>query len=67
VSFGFVDYTKSRKRVFAWSAPLPEGATPRCASWEIDRAELVTPAEAKALLHRDQATFIERFLESRRG
>lgn len=61
-SLGHVEYTKSKKRVFAWAAPLPEGAEPRCASWEIDRADLVTIAEAKALLHKDQAQFIDRFL-----
>ena len=37
-SLGFMDYTKSRKRIHAWSAPMPAGASPKCASWEIDKA-----------------------------
>jgi len=61
VSLGHVDYTKSRKRVFAWAAELPEGAEPRCASWEIDRAELVPIARARELLHPDQRAFVDRF------
>ncbi len=64
-SLGFVDYQKSRKRVHAFAGPLPQtpgGAhvAPRCASWEIDRAELVSIAEAAKRLHRDQHPFLER-------
>ncbi len=59
VSLGHADYQKTRKRVHAWAAPLPEGATPRCASWEIDRAELVTMARARELLHPDLRVFLD--------
>jgi predicted NUDIX family NTP pyrophosphohydrolase len=62
LSLGHVDYVKSKKRVFAWAAELPQGATPRCASWEIDRAELVSAAQAKELLHPDQRAFVDRLL-----
>lgn len=60
VSLGHVDYTRSRKRVHAWAAPLPEGATPRCTSWEIDRAELHSLARARDLLHPDQRALLDR-------
>ncbi len=63
VSLGHVDYTKSRKRVFAWTAPLPADAKPHCASWEIDRAELVSAGRARELLHQDQRVFVDRLLE----
>jgi predicted NUDIX family NTP pyrophosphohydrolase len=62
LSLGHVDYPKSKKRVFAWAAPLPPGASPRCASWEIDRAELVSAARARELLHKDQQAFVDRLL-----
>lgn len=62
VSLGHVDYTKSRKRVHCFAAPLPEGQVPRCAQWEIDRAEMMPVDEAKRLLHADQAAFIDRLV-----
>jgi predicted NUDIX family NTP pyrophosphohydrolase len=62
LSLGHVDYKKSRKRVFAWAAKLPEGTAPRCASWEIDRAELVSWTRARELLHEDQRVFVDRLL-----
>jgi predicted NUDIX family NTP pyrophosphohydrolase len=57
---GYVDYRRSRKRIFAFAAELPAGAEPRCASWEVDRAELVPLAEARRLLHPDQCPFLDR-------
>ncbi len=62
VALGHIDYTKSRKRVHCFAAPLPDGQTPRCAQWEIDRAEMMTVDEAKRLLHADQAAFIDRLI-----
>lgn len=62
VALGHIDYTKSRKRVHCFAAPLPDGQTPRCAQWEIDRAEMMTVDEAKRLLHADQAAFIDRLM-----
>jgi predicted NUDIX family NTP pyrophosphohydrolase len=65
VSLGHVDYTRSRKRVHAFAAPLPAGAVARCASWEIDRAEWVSPDEARDRMQRDQKAFVDRLLASR--
>lgn len=61
-SLGHVDYQKSRKRVHAFAGPLPDDADPRCASWEVDRAEIVPADRAAELLHADQAVFVERLL-----
>jgi predicted NUDIX family NTP pyrophosphohydrolase len=60
LSLGHIDYTRSRKRIHAWAAPLPAGAAPRCASWEIDEAEVVPLDRARALIHPDQAAFLDR-------
>jgi predicted NUDIX family NTP pyrophosphohydrolase len=59
---GYIDYRKSKKRVFAWAAALPAGAVPRCASWEIDRAEVVPIERARELLHPEQRVFLDRFV-----
>ncbi len=40
VPLGFIDYTKSSKRVHAF-AGLPAAGTPGCASWEVDQVEFV--------------------------
>jgi predicted NUDIX family NTP pyrophosphohydrolase len=60
VSIGYIDYVKSRKRVHAWAAPLPRGAVPKCASWEIDKAQMFATDDARKVIHRDQAAFIDR-------
>ena len=60
---GFIDYRKSRKRVHAFAGPAPEGAAPRCASWEIDCAEFVDIDRARELIHPDQQPFLDRLLE----
>lgn len=54
LSLGHIDYVKSRKRVHCFAAPLPDGQTPRCAQWEIDKAEMVTVDDARKLIHVDQ-------------
>jgi predicted NUDIX family NTP pyrophosphohydrolase len=59
---GFIDYRKSRKRVFAFAGPAPRDAVPHCASWEVDRAEFVALDRAKELLHSDQREFLSRLL-----
>jgi predicted NUDIX family NTP pyrophosphohydrolase len=63
VELGFVDYTKSRKRIFAFAGEAPEGCAPRCASWEVDRAEFVPIARAVELIHPDQLPFLQRLGE----
>ena len=57
---GHIDYTRSRKRIFAFAGPAPEGAEPQCASWEVDRAEFVPVDRASELIHPEQAAFIAR-------
>lgn len=63
---GFIDYTKSRKRVYCFAGEAPEHASPHPASWEIDKAEFVSIGEARKRIHPDQAAFLarlEHFLE----
>lgn len=60
VEIGRIRYRKSRKEVVAFAGPAPEPCEPRCASWEIDRAEFVTLRRARELIHPDQAVFLDR-------
>ena len=60
VPLGSIDYTRSRKTVVAFAGPLPDGAAPRCASWEVDRAELVPLEKAREILQSDQVVFVDR-------
>jgi predicted NUDIX family NTP pyrophosphohydrolase len=63
VSLGTVVYRKSRKRVHGFAGEAPADAAPRCASWEVDRAEFVPLDEARRLIHPDQAPFLDRLAE----
>jgi predicted NUDIX family NTP pyrophosphohydrolase len=63
VAIGFIDYTKSRKRVFAFAGPAPAEAAPTCASWEVDQSCFVSLERARQLIHPDQAPFLDRLLE----
>jgi predicted NUDIX family NTP pyrophosphohydrolase len=63
LSLGSVDLPKSHKRIFGFAGPAPEDAEPRCASWEVDRAEFVPVVEARGYLHSAQAPFVDRLLE----
>jgi predicted NUDIX family NTP pyrophosphohydrolase len=60
---GFIDYQKSRKRVFCFAGPAPAGAAPHTASWEVDQARFVPIAEARNSLHPDQRVFLDRLIE----
>src|SRR5262249_46342151 len=60
VEWGYIDYTKSNKRVFCFAGPAPAGAEPRCASWEVDQACFVPMQRARQLIHPDQAAFLDR-------
>ncbi len=60
VDMGHVDYTRSKKRVYAFAGPAPEGATPRCASWEVDKAEFIEITRARRIIHPDQAALLDR-------
>jgi predicted NUDIX family NTP pyrophosphohydrolase len=60
VDLGHVDYTRSRKRVHAFAGPAPDGAAPRCASWEVDKAEFIEITRARRIIHPDQAALLDR-------
>ena len=57
---GSVELKRSHKRIHAFAGPAPADAAPRCASWEVDRAEFLPLATARELLHPDQAPLIDR-------
>ncbi|HEY4244142.1 MAG TPA: NUDIX domain-containing protein [Kofleriaceae bacterium] len=57
---GHVDYTRSKKRVHAFAVRAPEGASPRCASWEVDKAEFIELSRARRIIHPDQAALLDR-------
>jgi len=62
-SMGEIAYRKSGKIIYCYAGPAPEDAAPRCASWEVDRAQFVALGEARELLHPDQVLFLDRLLE----
>jgi predicted NUDIX family NTP pyrophosphohydrolase len=64
IPLGEIQYTKSRKVVYAFGGPAAEGCEPRCASWEIDGAEFLPLDVARARIHPDQAAFLDRLLEA---
>src|SRR5262245_16623982 len=60
VDRGHVDYTRSKKRVHAYAGKAPEGASPRCASWEVDKVEFIEITRARRIIHPDQAALLDR-------
>jgi predicted NUDIX family NTP pyrophosphohydrolase len=56
-------YRKSRKRVHCFAGEAPADAAPRCASWEVDRAEFVSLDEARRLIHPDQVPLLDQLAE----
>jgi predicted NUDIX family NTP pyrophosphohydrolase len=60
VDLGFIDYTRSKKRVHGYAAPAPEGVRPRCASWEVDKVEFIEITRARRVIHPDQAQLLDR-------
>jgi predicted NUDIX family NTP pyrophosphohydrolase len=67
VALGHVDYTRSRKRVYGFAGPAPEGMEPRCASWEVDKAEFIELTRARRIIHPDQAALLDRLLQHLAG
>lgn len=67
MALGYIDYTKSRKRIFAFAGPAPDDAAPHCASWEVDRAAFLPLDEARDKLHPDQRPFLDRLLRHLAG
>ncbi len=63
VPLGTVQYRKSRKRIHCFAGLAPQGAEPRCASWEVDQAAFLTLAEARQRIHPDQAPLLDRLVE----
>jgi predicted NUDIX family NTP pyrophosphohydrolase len=63
VPLGSIDYRKSGKRIHCFAGAAPDDSAPRCASWEVDRAEFLPLDEARRLIHPDQAPFLDRLLE----
>ena len=57
---GHVDYTRSKKRVHAFAARAAEDASPRCASWEVDKVEFIEITRARRIIHPDQAALLDR-------
>jgi predicted NUDIX family NTP pyrophosphohydrolase len=64
---GSVELTKSRKRIHGFAGPAPDTAAPRCASWEVDRAQFVPIDRARDMLHPAQAPFLDRLEEMFKG
>jgi len=60
IDLGHVDYTRSRKRVHAFAIEAPEGTSPRCASWEVDKVEFIEITRARRIIHPDQAALLDR-------
>jgi predicted NUDIX family NTP pyrophosphohydrolase len=63
VPLGSVCYRRSQKRIHAFAGAVDGSCKPRCASWEVDRAEFLSLDEAKARIHPDQAPFLDRLCE----
>ncbi|MBY0547295.1 MAG: NUDIX domain-containing protein [Candidatus Obscuribacterales bacterium] len=57
---GYVDYKKSKKRIFCFVGPAPKRKRPVCASWEIDGADFFSMEEARDVIHPDQEVFLDR-------
>jgi predicted NUDIX family NTP pyrophosphohydrolase len=64
LSLESITYVKSRKTVYCYAAPAPEGAAPACASWEIDGAEFMPIEEARSRIHPDQRPFLDRLIQA---
>jgi predicted NUDIX family NTP pyrophosphohydrolase len=59
---GYIDYTKSKKRVHCYAGPAPD-EEPHAASWEIDQARFTSIDEARERIHPDQRPFLDRLAE----
>ncbi|MBP9085447.1 MAG: NUDIX domain-containing protein [Kofleriaceae bacterium] len=59
---GFIDYTRSQKRVYCFVGSAPLDQTARCASWEVDKVEFIEITRARRIIHPDQAPLLDRLL-----
>lgn len=62
VPLGETMLVKSRKRIHAFAGLAPDDAAPKCASWEVDRAEFLPIDRAREVIHPDQRVFLDRLL-----
>ena len=62
VTLGSVDYRKSRKTIAAFAGRAAESEEPRCASWEVDRAEFMPLDRAREVIHLDQKPLLDRLV-----
>jgi predicted NUDIX family NTP pyrophosphohydrolase len=62
-SLGYVDYTKTRKRIHCFAGLAPADAAPKVASWEVDKVEFVSIDKANEIIHPDQAPLLKRLRE----
>ncbi|MFO0968672.1 MAG: NUDIX domain-containing protein [Gemmataceae bacterium] len=60
---GTARYKATGKVIHGFVGPAPDGAEPRCASWEIDQACFLPLDEARRRIHPDQAVFLDRLVE----
>ena len=60
---GYVDYTRSKKRVHGYAGKAPVDSSPRCASWEVDKVEFIEITRARRIIHPDQAALLDRLLQ----
>ena len=58
VDLGHVDYTRSSACMH--SGASSGGTAPRCASWEVDKAEFIEITRARRIIHPDQAVLLDR-------
>lgn len=63
IALGYVDYTRSKKRVYGFCGEAPLACVPRCASWEVDKVEFIELSRARRIIHPDQAALIDRLLK----
>jgi predicted NUDIX family NTP pyrophosphohydrolase len=62
IPLGHCDYTRTRKRVFAFAYLAEPTLEPGPLSWEIDQAKFFPLEEARRLCHSAQGVFLERLV-----
>jgi len=63
ISLGQCDYTRTRKRVYAFAYQVDPTVEPGPLSWEVDQARFFPLEEARRLCHSAQSVFLERLLD----
>jgi predicted NUDIX family NTP pyrophosphohydrolase len=62
IDVGYIDYTRSKKRVHCFVGQAPVDQQARCASWEVDKVEYIEITRARRIIHPDQAPLLDRML-----